>query len=229
MTQLRLTLQEQRDDIGNSFRQILFGNTRKSSYNTVSNDSEHEMDYIDDSDKDDIEPYSSSSNSSIYKQSDSSNTTGVAPNSSPSACSQIEEIKDPFVGALTKRHSLTQLHEWLNSIKCSVNTSISMVTSKHLDLDLTRLTVAELSLNTLPFSIQLNPSPLAWSGYAKYENFKPWKTKQSFHPRHPHCWFAPSPQPQQTYLRSNRLRNKPGTKPLSVEKCTTTAYHRRMR
>ena len=46
-------------------------------------------------------------NSSIYKQSDSSNTTGIAPISSPLVCSQIEDFKDPFIGALTKRYFLT--------------------------------------------------------------------------------------------------------------------------
>ena len=131
MTKLRLTLEKQRDDIGNSFRQILFGNTRKSSYRMDSNtdddvdksDIEQEMNYIDDRDDNkDIEELTlnlrcssakliSSPKSSTPKRSDSSDTTGVAPNSSPSACSQIEEIKDPFVKALTKRHFLTQLHE----------------------------------------------------------------------------------------------------------------------
>ena len=162
--------------------------------------SEQEMDCIDNSDEDeDFAP-----NSSSYTQSDSSNTTGVAPKSPPSICPQIEEIKDPFVGALTKRHSLTQLYEWLTSIKCSVNTSsaskwITMVAS-HFTQHLTfQLIVTELFLNTLPFSTQLNRGHhhFAWSGFAKYENFKPWKTKRSFHPRHPHCWFAPSPQLQQ--------------------------------
>ena len=142
---MRLTLQEQRNDIGNLFRQILFGNTRKSSYNNVSNDSEYEMDYIDNSNKDDIEPCSSSSNSSIYKQSDSSNTTGVALSSSPSTYSQNKEIKDPFVEdrrdpfvkALTKRYSLIQLHEWLRSIKSSVSNSVTVVTSYYLHLHIT--------------------------------------------------------------------------------------------
>ena len=243
MTELRLTLEKQRDDIGKLFKQILFSNTRKPSYNTVSNtnndnidintnnddmnsntdnnnigsitdddvdesDTEQEMNYIDNrDDNEDIEELTlnlrcssakstRSPKSSNPKRSDSSDTTGVAPIFSPSTCSQVEDLKDPFVRSLTSRHSLTQLHEWLNSIKCLVNTSISMVTSKHLDLDLTQLTVTELSLNTLPFSTQLNRGHhhLAWSGYAKYENFKPWKTKQSFHLRHPHCWFASSPQ-----------------------------------
>ena len=279
----RLTLQKQRDDIGNSFRQILFGNTRKSSYNMDCNtdndnincntdnddmncntdndnidsntdddnvdksDSEQKTDYMDKSDDKDVEePYpslrcslASSLSSSIYKQCGSSNTTGVAPISSPSACSQIEDLKDSFVGALTKRHSLTQLYEWLTSIKYSVNTSlaskwITMVPS-HFTQHLTfQLAVTKLSLNTLPFSIQLNPSPLAWSGYAKYENFKPWKTKKSFHPRHPHCWFCAlaatiANPPPQHHLRSNRLRNKPCTIPFSLEKYTTTANLRRMR
>ena len=217
ISQLRLTLQKQRDDMDKSFKQSFYGDTQDTNDDMDSNtdgddvdknDSEQEMNYIDDRDDDeDIEELTlnlrcssakstSSPKSSTRKRSDSSNTTGVAPNSSPSACSQIEEIRDPFVGALTKRHSLIQLYEWLSVIN-SV-TSVTMVTSQHLDLHLTfQLTVTELSLNTLPFSSQLNPLPLAWSGYAEYENFKPWKTKQSPHPRHPHCWFASSPQQQQ--------------------------------
>ena len=211
MTQLRLTLEKQRDDIGKSFRQILFSNTRKSNYNTDSNtdddidesDSEQEIDYIDDNNEEgDLNgPHPKSS---TRKRSDSSNTTGVAPVSLPSTCAQIEDLRDPFVKALTKRYSLTQLHEWLRSIKSSVSNSVTVVTSHHLHLHITsQLTVTEL-LSTLPFSTQLNRGHhhLAWSGFAKYENFKPWKTKQSFHPRHPHCWFAPSPQLQQIHLRS---------------------------
>ena len=130
------------------------------------NDSEQQMNYIDNSDEDeDVEPCSNSSSSSIYKRSASSNTTGIAPISSPSACSQIEEIKDLFVKAFIKRYFLTQLHKWLTLIKCLVNTSsaskwITMVAS-HFTRHLTQLTVTELSLNTLPFSTQLNVLPLA--------------------------------------------------------------------
>ena len=208
MTQLRLTLEKQRDDIGKSFRQILFSNTRKSNYNTVSNTDNDDMDSNTDNDDmdsntdnddmgsitdDDVdESDSEQETDDDMDESDdySVSNADVAPSShtnqallSPGARSLLDKIKDPFVGALTKRHSLTQLHKWLNSIKCSVNTSISIVTSQHLYLHLiSQLTVTE-PLSTLPFSTQLNRGHhhFAWSGFAKYENFKPWKTKRSFH------------------------------------------------
>ena len=217
MTKLRLTLEKQRNDIGKLFRQILFSNTRKPSYNTVSNTNNDDIDINtnnddmnsntdnddmgsitdDDVDKSDLEQETDDdiddSNDTDDCNDDSVSNADVAPSSHtnrallpPGVRSQIDDLRDPFVSALTKRHSLAQLHEWLSSIQ---------MTSQHLDLHLTaQLTVTE-PLDTLPFSIQLNRGYhyFAWSGFAKYENFKPWKTKRSFHPRHPHCWFAPSP------------------------------------
>ena len=123
------------------------------------------MDYIDDNDKDgDFE--GCHPKPSTRKQGDSVSIADVAPSShtnrallSPGARSPLEEIKDPFVRSLTNRHSLTQLHEWLKSIKSSVSNSVSatMITSQHLDLQpICQLTVIELSFK----SIELNPSPL---------------------------------------------------------------------
>ena len=203
-SQLRLTMQKQRDDMDKSFRQIFYGNTDSNTDNddTDSNtdndvdksDSEQETDDdIDDSDDDSV------SNADVAP---SSHTNQAL--LSPGTRSPLEEFKDPFVKALTKRHSLTQLHEWLRSIKSSVSNSVTVVTSHHLHLHITsQLTVTEL-LSTLPFSTQLNRGHhhLGWSGFAKYENFKPWKTKRSFQLRHPHCWFASLPQLQQIHLRS---------------------------
>ena len=53
---------------------------------------------------------------------------------SPGIRSPLEEFKDPFVKALTKRYSLTQLYEWLRSIKSLVSNSVTVVTSYYLHL-----------------------------------------------------------------------------------------------
>ena len=110
MSELRLTLQKQRDDIGNLFRQILFGKTRKSSYNTVSN---MDNDNVDENDSE-----QETDDNMDESDDDSVSNADVAPSShtnqallSPGARSLLNELRDPFVKALTKRHSLTQLYK----------------------------------------------------------------------------------------------------------------------